>query len=124
MPVCPNCAANAIGWFAKFWSDSASPARCSACGGLAYLPARETAVLNAIVFPGSILVLAIVVLTNSFLPLFSLAMLLIAAFVLVVSRGSMVPLSEAQAASNRRWGNGVLVASVLIAVIWWWLSHA
>ena len=124
MPICPNCGANTIGSFAKFWSDSASPARCAACGGLAYLPARQTAVLNAIVFPGSIFALAVVVLTSSLLPLLVLVVSLIVAFVLVVSRGSMVSLSEAQAASNKRWGNGVLVASALIAAIWWWLSHA
>ena len=124
MPACPNCGANAISPFAKFWSDSASPARCSACGGLAYLPSRQTVALNAIVFPGSIIALAIVVLTNSLLPLLVLAVLLVAVFALVVSRGSMVPLSEPQAASNKRWGNGVVVGSVLVAAIWWWLSHA
>ncbi len=123
MPICPNCGANAIGPFAKFWSDAASPAHCSKCGGLAYLPASQTAALNAVVFPGSLLALAAVVLTNSLVPLLAFAALLVAAAGIAVSRGYMLPLSEVQAASNKRWGNGVLLASVLCATVLWWSSH-
>ncbi len=109
MPRCPHCGANTIGPFSKFWSDAACPVHCQSCGGLAYLESSHTQILNAIVFPGSLIALAAATITNSLLPLFALFALWLLAFAHVIWRAPLTPISENQAASNKRWRNAVLL---------------
>jgi hypothetical protein len=40
MTSCPHCMKNGITLWAKFWSGSASPAKCKACGGLSYVHSK------------------------------------------------------------------------------------
>lgn len=123
MATCPHCKANTIGPLSKFWSDSACPVRCQSCGGLAYLASNQTQILNAIVFPGSLLALTAVAVTNSLLTVFILLVLLLLVFAYVIWHAPLTPLSEDQVTLNKRWGNFVLLVSVVCAAIWWWGSR-
>ena len=88
------------------------------------MPARQTTVLNALMFPGSLLALAAVVITNSFVPLLVFAVLFCLAVGQVIWLAPMLPISEALAASNKRWGNAVVLFVALGIALWWWRSHA
>ena len=123
MSRCPHCATNTIGPISKFWSDAACPVRCPACGGLAYLRAHETALLNAIVYPGCFFALAGVIFTNSFLPLLLLASLWLLSFAYVLWGAPLSPISEAQAAQNKSFGNIFILLIAGIVAIWWVVSH-
>ncbi|HEY0663129.1 MAG TPA: hypothetical protein VGD18_00810 [Thiobacillaceae bacterium] len=121
--ACPHCRQNTIGPIAKLWSDAACPVRCRACGGLAFLPAHETASLNAILYPGCLAALAAVILTGSPAPILVWLGLWCAALALVVWRAPLAAISDARAAQNRRYGNLLLGLFAAAGAIWWLLSH-
>ena len=123
MSACPHCQRNTIGPVAKLWSDAACPVRCSACGSLAYLPAHETVMLNAIVYPGCFVVFVAVVVTNSLVPFYLWAGLWVAALSFVVWSAPLVGISEAQATQNKRYGNIFIALLAVAGAIWWLVSH-
>ena len=123
MSSCPHCHQHTIGPLAKLWSDAACPVRCSACGGLAYLPAHETTTLNALVYPGCLVTLAAVIFTNSLTPVFVWVGLWFAVLGLVVWSAPLVAISKAKAAQNKRYGNLFVALLAAVGAIWWLVSH-
>lgn len=123
MPACPHCQKNTIGLVSKFWTDAACPAQCSACGGLAYLPAHETTILNLIAYPGYFVVLLAVIFTNSLIPVFIWAALWIAALGHTLWRAPLVAISDTESANNKRYRNILIVLLAAAATIWWLFYH-
>jgi hypothetical protein len=87
------------------------------------LPSNQTSALNLLVFPGSLLAVATVVFTDSFVPLFAYVILFVLAIGQVIWRAPLLPISEAQAKSNKKWGNIVVLVVALGVVFWWLYSH-
>jgi hypothetical protein len=123
MSSCPHCQQNTISPIAKFWSDAACPVRCSACGGLAYLPTHETTAINAIAYPGCFVVLAAVVFTNSLVPIYVWGGLWLAALGRVLWRAPLTAISQAQASENKRYGNIFIALLAGAGAIWWLVTH-
>ena len=121
MTACPHCSHRTIGFWARWWSDSACPVRCPKCAGWSYISRRTELILNGLLnvlpFVGVIASLA----SNSLWPVAVALGLTAVVFWYLVHTATAVPLSDAQAAQNRRWGNvvmfGLFGGLLLLAVV-------
>ena len=114
--TCPHCNRLTIGFWARWWSDSACPVRCPNCGGWSYISDGSEMGINAVLRVLPLTGAIATVVSNSIWPFVAALLLTPVAFWYLVHTSGAVPLSDAQATQNRRWGN-VVMYSILGALV-------
>ena len=74
-------------------------------------------------FPGVMVALIVAVLSATGWPLAIWLGVWLAAWVQVVIKVPLLPLSDAQAAQNRRFGHVFVVVLALVACVGWWFTR-
>jgi hypothetical protein len=121
MSSCPHCMQNGITLWAKFWSGSASPAKCKVCGELSYVHSKYRhgfqsawpTVVTWLVIACSILLL---IKTNSLWWLVTIPFIWFAGNVWELAILPLEKITETEAKERKKFGNIFLVIIFILVL--------
>ena len=115
--LCPHCQANGISAWNKYWSGSASPALCSACGEPSYIPTRYVTYGNFLEYTVGVIALAAAIYTSSLLPLAAIVLTVVLVEWGVLHYAPLRAVTHEDIRENKRWGNLFLILIVVLVAL-------
>ena len=119
---CPSCSEKGIGYWAKLWCGSASPAECKQCGSLSYVHTKyrhgmQSAWPTVVKVLGLVIVFALVSVTNYIWLLLLMPVIWLVCSLWELAILPMCSISPTETKERKKFSNIFMFVLVLVVVL-------